>query len=225
MDRVVASYTPTIRSLLNARRAHKHAAPVDVSLVVIALPHTPGHEELPEVTDEVRHIALALANRPYTQLLDDQATRVNVMEALTCHTWVHFSCHGNQNLQTPTDSGLILYDTSLTIGDLSSHAHRGELVFLSACKTHAANNALPDEAITLAAALQYAGWHRVIATLWNVADTTASSICQHFYASLLRGDRPSAEMAAHSLHHATRIERDRNVHRPSNWAPFAHVGL
>jgi CHAT domain-containing protein len=53
---------------------------------------------------------------------------------------------------------------------VTADEHQGEFVFLSACKTAIGGVHILDEAITLAAALQHAGWRHVIATLWSVLD-------------------------------------------------------
>jgi CHAT domain-containing protein len=51
-----------------------------------------------------------------------------------------------------------------------------------------------DEAITLAAALHYAGWRHVIATLWSVSDIAAAEVAEDVYSQLVdeEGAPPSA---------------------------------
>lgn len=61
----------------------------------------------------------------------------------------------------------------MTVAELANDRYRGEFAFLSACKTAVGGVQTPDEAITLAAALQYTGWRHVIGTLWTVWDQSA----------------------------------------------------
>lgn len=98
-------------------------------------------------------------------LLDESATTGAVRAQLLRHRWAHFSCHGSQNLADPSQGGLLLRDGSLTIADVSAQQHEGEFAFLSACMTAVGGVSLPDEAITLAAALDVTGYRRVIGTL------------------------------------------------------------
>jgi CHAT domain-containing protein len=83
---------------------------------------------------------------------------------------------------------------------------------------------LPDEVITLAAALHYTGYRHVIATLWSVRDRQAAQIAKDVYAGLVHNGWIDAGRAAAALHHAVRRQRDRYPRSPSMWTPFAHTG-
>ena len=66
-------------------------------------------------------------------------------------------CHGGINPSAPAESGLVLADGWLTIGELSDlrpPPGAARFAFLSACHTGSANVSLPDEAITMAAAMR-----------------------------------------------------------------------
>jgi CHAT domain len=69
------------------------------------------------------------------------------------------------------------WDTAGHVGvtDMTAGFHAGEFAFLSACQTATGGLANSDEAINLAAALQYAGWRHVIGTLWSIWDTSAAA--------------------------------------------------
>lgn len=95
---------------------------------------------------------------------------------------------------------------------------------MSACKTAAGGVANTDEAITLAAALQYSGWRHVIATLWTVRDDTAVKIAGDVYPRLVDRGRLDPAGSAEALHHAIRRQRTLDRRRPSEWAPFVHIG-
>jgi CHAT domain-containing protein len=83
---------------------------------------------------------------------------------------------------------------------------------------------LPDEAITLAAALHYTGYRHVIATLWSVWDAEAAQVAEDVHTALTHDGGLDAGNAAHALHEAVRRLRTSCPDRPSVWTPFAHTG-
>jgi tetratricopeptide (TPR) repeat protein len=229
LDRVVSSYTPTLRALADVRIRAQPAG--SRRLLLIALPNTPGQQRLPAVAAEQAHLTGLFNAEQRSVLLDAAATRSAILSGLSTHAWVHASCHGDQNLADPTRGGLLPYDWDsagyVSVLDITASEHPGgEFVFLSACKTATGGVANLDEAINLAAALQYAGWRHVIATLWSVWDTVASEITSSVYPHLVRNGHLDPTHAALALHHTLRNYRDRGEHRsqPSRWAPFLHTG-
>jgi CHAT domain len=222
LDRVVSSYAPTLRTLIRANQARP--TPPDRRLLMVALRHTPGMSELIQV-DRERDILSRVTPTTGCALLEGPAaTREAVKDALARHAWAHFSCHGGQDLANPSRGGLWLHDGTLTIADLAADRHHGELAFLSACQTATGGVRAPDEAITLAAALQYVGWRHVIATLWSVWDKAAADITECFYNHVVENGEPHPERAAEALHWAVRQQRQAAPDQPSRWAPFVHLG-
>jgi CHAT domain-containing protein len=121
--------------------------------------------------------------------------------------------------------GLVLYDGVLSIRELAvGNSGRGDLAYLSACKTAVGGVRIPDELMTLTAALQYSGWRHVVGTLWSVWDDGSAEIAADFYRSLREQNRPSADRSAQALHTAIRRQRDASPDRASVWAPFVHYG-
>jgi CHAT domain-containing protein len=102
---------------------------------------------------------------------------------------------------------------------------RAEFAFLAACTTALGGAQVPDEAITLTAALQYAGYDEVIGALWSVPDRSAARIIQSVYRELVLDEQIQPSESARALHDAVRHERSRQPHHPSAWAHFMHVGL
>jgi CHAT domain-containing protein len=159
------------------------------------------------------------------QLTGPQATRAAVLAAIADHSWVHLACHARQEHADPARSGFALWDGTLTITDLAAQAAQDrELAFLSACQTAAGSNRLLDEAIHLAAAMQFLGYQHVIATLWTIADSPAPDIADAFYTALTRDGTPDRARAAQALHHATRTLRQADPTSPLLWAPYIHLG-
>ncbi|MEV6702491.1 CHAT domain-containing protein [Streptomyces sp. NPDC051453] len=222
VDRVVSSYTPTLRALIESRAA-RSPADLPARLLAVGMPDTPGLEPLPQVDGELA--ALRELFPAVTELRGTPATRQAVREALRGHPWTHLSCHGGQNLAHPSRGGIVLSDGTLTIADL--HADRfgqGEFAFLSACRTAMGGVTVPDEVITMASALQYAGWRHVIGTLWPVGADTAARLCTGLYEDLTCAGGFDPESAAYALHDAVRKMRAKNPQQPVRWAAFTHFG-
>ncbi|MFJ5774492.1 CHAT domain-containing protein [Streptomyces sp. NPDC093094] len=250
LDRVVSSYTPTVRALRHARR---HEAGQDPALraLVVAMPTTRGTEgglPLRHVPAEVerlrRHLSdVVVLTAPDPEHDADPAhhllpTRTNVLAHLPHCAVVHFACHGSSHPDDPSKSMLLLHDhdtAPLTVAGLAPvRLEHARLAYLSACRTAAVDSArLADEAIHLTSAFQLAGFPHVIGTLWAISDRIAVDVADTFYACL-RTDLggPDPGRAAHALHHAVRAVRDGHglpggrdrTRTPSLWAAYLHSG-
>jgi hypothetical protein len=229
-DRVVSSYTPTIRALAYARRT-RLAGPGDRDnapgtgdrMLAVAMPHTPGAPDLPGAQDEAAGLQRRFPGQ-VTVLTGPEATRDAVREALPAARWAHFACHGFSDLANPSASQLLLADylqQPLTVVDVARlRLDDAGLAFLSACSTARPSGRLTDEAIHLASAFQLAGYRHVIATLWPIGDQDAVDITADIYTTLIAtvGD------AAAAAHAATRRFRRRWPDTPSVWASHIHTG-
>ena len=187
------------------------------------MPHTPNQADLPNVRSEERFVTELFRGR-CTPLVGEQVIRDRVMTELRGHGWVHFACHGEQKPDRPSHGGLLVQDGTLAVTDLSSQQYSGDFAYLSGCKTAVGGVHLPDEAITLAAALRYTGYRHVIATLWSIWDREAAQVAEEVYRDVAPGGVLDADRTAEALHHAVRRLRAKHLHRPSVWTPFAHTG-
>lgn len=225
IDRIISSYTPTIRALLEARR---RPVPTDSSatdrMLIVAVPDPADQPRLLSVEWASKRLAGLFSGDRHTLLDGDAATSQAVLSNLPLHRWVHFSCHGDQNLADPSHGGLLLHPDTLTIAEISAQQYQGDFAFLAACKTATGGVTLPDEAITLAAALHYTGYRHVIGTLWSVYDTSVLEIADTVYADLTADGRFAPERAAQALHSAIRRMRYQYPDQPSKWLPFTHTG-
>ncbi|WFE55324.1 CHAT domain-containing protein [Micromonospora sp. WMMD1155] len=223
MDRVVSSYTPTVRALTEADRPDTPTPATGVLAVI--QPDTPGMDPLPSAEREL-DILRELTGGRLTVLAGDRATRTSVAARVAEHQVAHFSCHGVQNVRDPSRSGLALHDGLLTIADLRAGAPalRGDFAFLSACRTAAGGVRLLDEALTLAAALHHIGYRRVIGTLWSVPDLGAARVSATVYRHIIVDGQLDASTSAQALHEAVQSQRRRLPRNPSVWASFVHIG-
>jgi hypothetical protein len=248
MDRVVSSYTPTIRALRYSRQRARAVTGPDSRSLIVAMATTPGlpNGDLPGVPGEVSGI-LSLLSDPVLLsepgpgqvaglLAGPLPTKANVLRALPGCTIAHFACHGATDSADPSRSMLFLHDHAsdpLTVASLSPvDLASARLAYLSACRTASAvsassvpENGLLDEALQLATAFQLAGFPSVVGTLWEVSDRTAVVIAESFYRALrdARGELAVGD-AARALHDAVRTRRGAFPGTPFLWAAYLHVG-
>ncbi|WP_333769857.1 CHAT domain-containing protein [Streptomyces sp. IBSBF 2435] len=228
MDRVVSSYTPTVRMLEHARAGLRRAERSGAArAVVVAVPDEPGAEVLPQVRAEAEAIARLL---PGTRvLLGGQAGYEAVAAALPDGGVAHFACHAFSDPAVPAASGIALASgggrPALTLADLSAlDLPAAQLAYLSACETGRTRLGLADEAVHLAAGFQLAGYPQVIATLWTVSDRIAARIAREVYQGSVRGGRLSARRVPGALHEAVQRVRQRWPRAPELWAGHQHYG-
>ncbi|MGC9496883.1 CHAT domain-containing protein [Streptomyces sp. WG7] len=236
LDRVVSSYTPTIRALHYARRPRADGGGPERSLVV-AMPFTPGAAPLPGALAEAEVVAAAL---PSPTVLAGPTgaeppagapvpTKRAVLDGLTDAHVIHFACHAVTDPVDPSHSRLMLWDhlsSPLTVAGVASVTlDEAQLAYLSACRTSDAAAAdLQDEAIHLTSAFQLAGFRHVVGTLWEADDIVSARIAQAFYASLTGAGGLDCSRSAAALRTAVLAERDLYPHTPSLWAGHVHAG-
>ncbi|MFK0018974.1 CHAT domain-containing protein [Streptomyces sp. NPDC090798] len=233
LDRAVCSYAPTVNSLVHALRRQTargdRPLPAPTAPLVVAVPEPPGAGLVP--LEGARTEAALLAARPGARLLlDEQAVRRTVLDALPHHPWVHFACHAVAADDGAATGQVLLHDhdtAPLTLTDIARlRLPAAELAYLSACETTRGRGEYADEALHITGAFHMAGFTHVIGTLWAVDDDTSQELADHFY-SAFAPRHPFPGHTAYALHTAVRAIRDADEGyrlNPSLWAPYIHVG-
>lgn len=232
MDRVVSSYTPTIRALIHARRNRPERSSKgqgialgEGGIAVVAMPRTPGASDLPGAETEA-HLVSQRFGAGVRTLAGSEATYDAVLAALRRALWAHFACHGYADVTHPSASRLLLADhleRPMTVTDVARlRLDDAEFAFLSACSTARPGTRLVDEAIHLASAFQLAGYRHVIGTLWPINDHTAVELADDLYTAITSAG--AIDDIAVMLHAATRRLRNRWLTTPSVWASHIHSG-
>lgn len=245
-DRVVASYVPSARALLDARSGPADAAAAVAEKsngangvhgahddrpgpLVVSVPEVDGSgfARLEGAAAEAELIERLCRNAHVLR----EPRRKAVLQALSAHRVAHFACHGEGDAVDPGRGRLILpdHDTEpLTVGEISRLTLRdAELAYLSACETTVTSLRLADESVHMTAAFHLAGYRRVVGTLWTADDSIAYDIAELFYERITAGGReaPDTGASAHALREALLEIRGRLRYRtPSLWAGYVHYG-
>ena len=186
-----------------------------------------GMMPLPGVTEEIAFIQEILGVDAVT-LDESKATVDGVAESLPKCSWAHLACHGVQDPVKLMDSGFVMWDGyRLTLSRLAqSSLASAEFAFLTCCESAKGSKEFPNEAMHLAAGLQFISYCGVIGTMWSVGDKDALSVAKQVYGELFKDGtgQASASKAALALHQAILFLRANNVPL-ARWVPFVHFGL
>ncbi|CUA72809.1 Dynein-1-beta heavy chain, flagellar inner arm I1 complex [Rhizoctonia solani] len=206
-DFVVSSYTPTLSALLATTPT---ILSNDSQVLTVGQAATKGFNPLPGTTAELKCIESHIRSRAKcTQLIDDQATPLAVLDAMEKHDWVHLACHAHQNVYDATKSGFFLHEGTLDLATINQRTLKKKgLAFLSACQTATGDEELPDEAVHLASGMLMAGYSSVIATMWSVDDEDASFVADKVYSQLMEYGKLGNGEAGRALHDAVAGLRD-----------------
>jgi CHAT domain-containing protein len=223
-DIYISSYTPTLSALIQSS-VPSMLTSNRASLLLVGRPN----DDLPGVWKEMRAIEKLLGNSMHT-LVSEDATSDNVMEALPDHPFLHLACHGNLETGKPFEAWFKLEGKDrLTLLDIvRSQLPSAEFAFLSACHSaELTDKSIADEALHLAAAMQYCGFRSVVGTLWAVVDEDGPELAKSLYKSLSSGEgnkTPAYMGSAQAFRNAVqKLRRKRGVSL-ERWVNFVHYG-
>jgi len=222
-DYVISSYTPTVSALLQARRP-PNPTPTTFKILAITQPQTPGYNPLPQTIKEVEKLQQSLRGLPLDKLEGSEGSTERVLKGMAEYPWVHFACHGAQDIQDPTESALLLADGKLNLATIVKQPlPHADFAFLSACQTAMGDTKLEEEAVHLAAGMLLAGYRSVIATMWAISDADGPVVAEAVYQVMLTDGQPDHTRAGEALHWAVQKLRQSGASFLS-WLPFIHMG-
>ncbi|KAH9952662.1 CHAT domain-containing protein [Russula dissimulans] len=224
-DLYVSSYTPSLSVLIESRKGIvANSGPPSLLIVGQTDPSLQGVRG--EIKVIQRHAPLA------STLIGAKATRARVIKHLAKHQMVHFACHGKLAPERPFETGFLLHGNErLTLLDIvRSKLSTAQCAFLSVC--HAAewtDEDTPDEALHLAAAMQYCGFRSVVGTLWAMADMDGRDLAGQFYGIMFGEDAEErgmgiGERSARALRDAVQMLRRKSGITLERWVNFVHYG-
>jgi CHAT domain-containing protein/Tfp pilus assembly protein PilF len=155
------------------------------------------------------------------------ASRSNALsKEVSQYRIVHFATHAVIDTQNPELSGIVLSQVDRQgrpqEGFLRAHEIYGmrlsaDLVVLSACRTALGKEIKGEGLVGLVRGFMYAGAPRVVASLWDVRDETASDLMKQFYEKMLKDGLPaSAALRAAQVF----IWKQKRWKAPYFWAGF-----
>lgn len=235
-DRVVSSTTPTVRSLLDARNDGRRQTESLVESRVEPQDEADGGSVPSEDTERRQRFLVASTFASTRELMAGPLSLLTQTEFVECSDlagvrrnltscdFVHFDCHGDQVLDDPSQGGVRLADGVLRVFDVAMISATGEFAGLAACKTAVGGVDLLDEAITLSAALHYAGFRHVVGALWNLSEGVAQTAFANMYSRLVaQGGAFDPTGSARALAAAVDQLRESGESLHS-WASLIHIG-
>ncbi|KAK7679018.1 hypothetical protein QCA50_017962 [Cerrena zonata] len=194
-DYVVSSYTPSLRALVDARRAYKPIARKACRVLLGAVPRPATGSPLPNTVDEALRVVdvipekLVLPLPPEDTVLYDPfvsgLSKASFLSNLSKTNFLHLACHGHQNSDNPFESGFMLRDKYVSMSEIMPIASDNALLaFLSACESARGNGSQPDDATHLAATMLFKGFKSIIGTTWRMDDMDGPEVAETVYREL-----------------------------------------
>ena len=225
LDLYIPSYIPTLSALIESNKPGSHILDRP-SILLVSQPDA----SLPGAFGEIQ--VIQAADTQVTTLISAKATPTTVLERLRDHRFIHIVCHGVLEPGKPFDASFKLYrDKRLSLLDIvRSRLPKAEFAFLSACHTaQLTDESIADEALHLAAAMQYCGFRSVVGTMWAMADTDGRFLAGKFYKQVFSSRKnlqgvPYYERTAKALRNAVRNLRRESGMALERWVNFVHYG-
>ncbi|MEZ4865877.1 MAG: CHAT domain-containing tetratricopeptide repeat protein [Caldilineaceae bacterium] len=128
-------------------------------------------------------------------LIERMATNETIFAQAPQFRWIHFSCHGQFQRQTPLMSHLRLAGEPLYAADVLQRLRlQADLVTLAACETGRNKVLKGDELLGLVRAFIYAGTPSVVVSLWPVDERSTRILMERFYQEILAGHGKAAAL-------------------------------
>ncbi|KAN0141166.1 CHAT domain containing protein [Lactarius tabidus] len=227
LDLYICSYTPSLSALIQSRNRDTGSRSSDRPSVLLV---AQTGSSLPTVGGEIQ-VVRAL-DTEVTSLISEAATPAAVLSGFQHHRFVHFACHGTLEVGKPFEAGFELHrNERLTLLEIvRADLPTAEFAFLSACHTaEVTEGSIVDEALHLAAAVQYSGFRSVVGTMWAMVDEDGQDLAENFYKVLFSNSRreqgiPYHERSAKALRFAVKKLRRKKRITLERWVNFVHYG-
>ncbi|KAK6524473.1 hypothetical protein TWF281_011381 [Arthrobotrys megalospora] len=215
LDRVVSSYSPSIKALLYARQnSQKNTDLASGEALFVSMDTTPGYPDLRFAREEVNMLEKILPGHFLKRKLERPSKRELLDQLKSCKIF-HFAGHGESDPLDPSKSSLLVSDwkdNPLTVESLIGLDLRLQspvLAYLSACSTSESDaEELLDEGIHLAAACQLAGFQHVVGSIWEVSDRYSVEAATEIYGTIGNAGTIDGKAISLGVHRATRLLRD-----------------
>ncbi|CAM5268691.1 CHAT domain-containing protein [Streptomyces aurantiogriseus] len=225
IDRIVSSYTPTLRMLRQAHRRAAESAGTDAgSITVVAMENTPQQRRLRATGRAAVGIAEAYGVRP---LVDEAAEASRVAAELGRNAWAVITAHTDADADNPSGSELLLHDRPLSVAEIRARRFGSGRIgcLLLTCHGGFAGHRFVNEVAHLGTAFQVAGFPHVLSSLMPARDHIAAGIARRLFTPGTAGPRALERIdPALALHDAVRGVRQLVPREPQLWATYVHLG-
>lgn len=164
-----------------------------------------------------------------TVLTGTEATKANLLAQAGDYRYVHLSTHakanddlGDYSFLAFTATGDSLANDWLYNRELYHFQLNADMVVLSACETALGELQRGEGLISLAHGFSYAGAKSLVASLWNVDDSSTKELMELFYQNLAAGLDKRAALQQAKLQYLEK--RPGLAQAPFFWAAFVPVG-
>lgn len=188
-DEWIVTYLPNVR-LLAAAHGEPRRCEHELSVIGLGFEDVEGVEPLERAVPEARAIGSLFGVEP---VLDGDARKEVVIDALSSSRYVHLATHGQHNANAPAFQSLFVAADRDAHGRLYAYEVLSldlqglELLTLSACETALGRFDSADNIRGLPAAFLLAGARTLVGTLWPVEDTASETFFAELYARLKDG--------------------------------------
>ncbi|KAJ6603420.1 CHAT domain-containing protein, partial [Mycena vulgaris] len=226
LDQFVQSYTSTLGILYDHILKKPTDRPARVGIAGLTHNGPQRNSALPGVEKEVTQIVEVVGKSRVEMLMREEATVEAVQKQLQECSWIHLACHANQNLMSPRESCLHLYEGTLSLEViLGLPLPNAEFVYLAARQTAMGDSSLANESFHLGGGFVAAGFRGAIGTMWSMIDEDGPRVAETVYKHLFaEGQQPQVRDAAKALQLAVRKLREAGVVY-ERWIPFIHIGI
>jgi CHAT domain-containing protein len=157
-----------------------------LGMTVIGVSQVPDRPYLssPAVQWDLDQVVSAFAGHDIQRTENSEATISNIciLTHIEKSSWLHIACHGQQNMDDPLQSGLILFDGTLKLQQiLNANLPSAQFVFLSACERAMGDPKLANEAMHLTGGFIAAGFQGAIGMLWRMSDLDGPKVAAVVY--------------------------------------------
>ncbi|KAJ6623716.1 hypothetical protein B0H10DRAFT_1638444, partial [Mycena sp. CBHHK59/15] len=158
-DFVILFYTHLLTALIEGF-CQQSKSNKELPLLAIAQPSASSQVHIPGMQEKISRIQqLATGKLPVMRLDENMATVHRVQQGMRDSRWVHFACHGVQDVSHPTESALLAGSSCSMLSSIIKLAlPHADLAFLSAYQTVTRDKSLQEESVHLAAGMLLAGY-------------------------------------------------------------------
>ena len=164
-------------------------------------------------------------------LLGKEANKANFIRTAKDYNILHIYSHAVANAQSPHMSYIGLYEQTgtpaddLYLADIYAMKLKADMVVLSACETQTGALQKGEGLMSLARGFTYAGCRSIVATRWQVNETSTDKVMRTFYQELAEEASKDVALNKAKLHYLLKDEQtDKLLAHPYFWAAYAPIG-